>query len=199
MANVAYLYIGAGFTQEARELLDKAQKEPNYHKSVVSALSKLNDVEDDEEKLHAAKLEGVSQKSALLARFGELLLKPNPTTLPLAIVDDKCELVVERDVDYFFAAGSYKEEKSQKSATGLFGAIASAEETFHVTYKGRLFGALVVGERTIERSGSTMPISFFGIYPIKSQFLLPLPGKSEKTECLVASQPQVIEFKYSVG
>jgi tetratricopeptide (TPR) repeat protein len=196
MANVAYIFMGAGFLKEAREMVDVAQKEPNYHKNVVSALSRLNEIPDDEEKQHSSKLEGISRKSNILARIGGLLARPLPAVLPVSMRDDKCDLTIEVDGDEFKALGSYREEKSQKSANSLFGSTASAEEHFEVAYRGRIVGEVVVGERTIARTGTALPISLFGLYPITAQFVLPLPGVSGNLECLMAGEPQTVRIWY---
>jgi tetratricopeptide (TPR) repeat protein len=197
MSNVAYLYMGAGFVKEAKELVDAAQKESNYHKNVANALVRLNEIPEEEDKQHDNKLEGAAEKSALLAGFGELVLRSIPAILPNWLVDDKCELAVARTDASFTAVGTYKEERSQKSGLGAFGVISAGEEVFTVTYTGQIFGELVIGEKLVERSGGASPsLSILGLYPIKAQFALPLPGLSSEVECLVDGRPSKLRLRY---
>jgi tetratricopeptide (TPR) repeat protein len=197
MSNIAYLYMGAGFIHEAKEIVELAQKEENYHKNIASALVRLKEVPDEEEKLHHEKLEGVAEKSSILARFGELLMHSIPNVFPHALTDDKCELKVVCLGASFSALGSYREERSQQSGVGAFGTISAGEEFFTVAYTGQIFGSLVVGERTIERTGGASPsLSIFGLYPIKSQFAFPLPGLSSEVDCLLGGRPSKVQLLY---
>ena len=197
MANIAYLFIGAGFITEAREIIEVAQKEPSYHKNVISALSRANEIQNEEDKQHAEKLTGVVEKSTALARVGELISRSVPDVFPVEMVDNKCTLTVSFEAGTFSALGIFKEEKSQKVPGGLFGATSSTEEIFNVRYIGRVIGEVVVGERTIDRSSNGTPITLFGIYPAKEQFLLPLPGKTSSVVSLLAGKPQTVQLRYA--
>lgn len=74
MANLAYLYIGAGFVKEAREILDKAQGQDEVSPNVGSAMSSLSDKQEEEAKVEKQCLKSACEQQRFLLSFAEAYL-----------------------------------------------------------------------------------------------------------------------------
>lgn len=70
-ANLAYIYMNAGFADEAREILDKAKQFKNIHPNVGSAIASLSKKEDDEQKSEEKYLKIAREQQKLLRQFAE--------------------------------------------------------------------------------------------------------------------------------
>ena len=71
MANMSYGYIEQGFFNEARDILKTARTQENHHKNVDSAITRINEVEEEEEESLTKTLKKVEPEKKFLVKFAE--------------------------------------------------------------------------------------------------------------------------------
>ena len=71
MANLAYLYIGAGLFEEAGDILKRALAQQDPHPNVAAAHAELEKRKKDEEDLHRKSIEAGKWQSEFVRRYGD--------------------------------------------------------------------------------------------------------------------------------
>jgi tetratricopeptide (TPR) repeat protein/nitrate reductase NapE component len=70
-ANLAHLFIGAGFADDAKKLLDELRLQPDVHASVGSALAALSKAEEDEKEKGVAAMKRARSIQKVLRTFAD--------------------------------------------------------------------------------------------------------------------------------
>jgi hypothetical protein len=80
MANLAYLYLDAGLTEEASKILDKAKEQPEFHPNVGRALSALIERGEAESKKEEEHLKSAREQQRFFLSFAEayFIKMPDP-------------------------------------------------------------------------------------------------------------------------
>ncbi|GGA29975.1 hypothetical protein [Neptunicoccus cionae] len=186
MSNLAYEHMSSGFLSEADEILKEAQKHPSYHDNVASALVRLREIPEEEDKTHKDKLKGVSSKSVFLSHVGEHLWQRARHDVPKTIIDPNCELDVRLEGENFIAIGTY-----QKNEASVVSALASTSNppksvTYTVEYRGRIVGKVIIGERTEKKKDSGPMVSaLLGLAASTRKFILVLPDGAKKARGMI--------------
>lgn len=77
-ANLAYRSMGAGFTEEARQILDKARQQPEVHPNVGRALATLSEKEKKESESEKSFLSAAREQQKFLRSFAEAYFIETP-------------------------------------------------------------------------------------------------------------------------
>lgn len=198
MSNIAYLLMNSGFMHEAKERIEEAQQRPNYHDSVVTSLTRLNEIPNEENKTHKEKLKGTGKRSDFFSYVGEHVWKTTPKQVPQKMVDKNCVLDVSLEDGTFFATGTFnKETKGTDLADYLASANTPAKpEKYRVEYSGQLVGSVIIGNMTkIRLAESQKPSSLSGLFPFKAEFILILPDSPRHVRGMIENEVFDVEFK----
>lgn len=76
MANLAYMYINAGFLSEASEILQKAKSQNDYHTNVDKAVSQIGSVKENEKETEEKQLEVSGPARNFLVEYAETYTRP---------------------------------------------------------------------------------------------------------------------------
>lgn len=76
MSNIAYGYIDQGFLNAASDILKIARTKEPYHKNVDSALTRINEVKEEEEESLKKTLKKVEPEKKFLVKFAEAYALP---------------------------------------------------------------------------------------------------------------------------
>jgi tetratricopeptide (TPR) repeat protein len=74
MANLAYLYLDAGFVDQANDIIEAARLEPEPHENVVAAAAEVNRRREDEGKRSNAILKNAEQQQQFMRDYAEAWL-----------------------------------------------------------------------------------------------------------------------------
>lgn len=77
IANLAYKYIKEGFLEQAEAILNSARKKENYHSNVDSAISNINMVKKEEDKLETEVLSKVDENKKFRCKFAQAYTLPS--------------------------------------------------------------------------------------------------------------------------
>jgi tetratricopeptide (TPR) repeat protein len=71
VANLAYRFMNAGFTEEASQILDKAKQQPKLHPNVGRAIAAISEREEAESKIEEHLLNAAREQQRFLRSFAE--------------------------------------------------------------------------------------------------------------------------------
>lgn len=199
MSNLAYKLMESGFLSEAKDMIEDAQKRPNYHDNVASALVRLKEIPEKEEKARDEKLDGANVKSSFLSHVGEYVWRDAPKSAPSSFTDSLCKLAVSVKDDVFAASGTYSTESKSDLVYSLTESSPIPKiETFSVEYRGRFVGGVIIGEKSVKTNNASLAArSIFSAFPSKSQFIIVLPEGASDVRALIGDELVELVFKYN--
>jgi tetratricopeptide (TPR) repeat protein len=160
MSNLAKKLIYAGFLPEAEEICEQAMKIKDYDKKIGLAISRIKEVQEEEERKQETILSDTKQYREFYRDFGRACGKPSPSPLLGAWQGPKCNLDVEIKEGILTAEGSYEVPSVNALAsaiTGWKGFLQTPEVTRNlVRYKGILTGLAVKCQVTVEGEGQAV-------------------------------------------
>lgn len=83
-ANIAYQYMNAGFSEEARRVLDDARKQEEVHPNIGSAMAALSTKEEDEKNKDEQILERARLQQVFMIKFADALFSKAPPGVDLS-------------------------------------------------------------------------------------------------------------------
>lgn len=179
MSNIAYKFMGAGFLDEARSQIQEALKNPDPHRNIGEAMSRIKDIPGEEGKSVDEAIEKAKTRLVILKELSESIVKPNIKTLPSTWTAPDCKLHVSIDGLEFRAEGEYEiESKNPLSLTPLL-----TKTQYKLIYTGRLIGTRVIGEMQRKQIGGKSDIpGFFGLSgtEIKQKFAMVIYPEKNK-------------------
>lgn len=140
MSNLAHALIEAGFLKEADDLCAAATKRPSFDKQIGTAITKLKETRENEEKKELEILEATGKIRKFMIDYAKATLQSAPVNYQDIWRDSQCDLTITINDGKFSATGSYE------VATGGLLAIsnpftpASPKKTIAVQYEGSLTG-----------------------------------------------------------
>ncbi|MHC6156551.1 hypothetical protein ACVSQB_32835 [Bradyrhizobium elkanii] len=165
MSNLGFKFKNAGFLNLAREQCNKALKYSNPHANVGLLVSALAAVEDNENLLRDAALDGVARPISILQRAGRAATRETPKTLSEKWQGPDCEFKLTLRDDRITLKGVYEREAGGllanlfvPPAAGLVGGPARVthKNKYTIKYSGKIRGLAVIGEVKREQEGASM-------------------------------------------
>jgi tetratricopeptide (TPR) repeat protein len=154
MANLGYLYMNAGFTEEAREQLDKALATDDPHKNVSLAYAALKDIPDAEEEKKKEVLQRAAPKTEFYRRCGRAIVEPEIRQIRPTWRGPKCDFQVTLRDGRFHATGKYEQDATNYLASA-FGGPLKAVDRYEIEINGIVRGRLIEG--TVKRTRNGKP------------------------------------------
>jgi tetratricopeptide (TPR) repeat protein len=193
MSNLAYQAMSSGFLAEAGELIKEAQKRSDYHDNVASALVRLKEIPEEENRSHKDKLEGVNFKSSFLSHVGEHLWLDAPGSDNKMMTDPDCELDFRIEDECFVATGTFEKKEPLSSNAFIGTSKLPVTEAYDVEYKGRFVGKVAIGERTKKKKqGKSLASTLFDLSVNTQKFILVMPDGAKTVRGMIGSD--LIDF-----
>ncbi len=163
MSNLAQKLITAGFIPEAQEKCDSALQIQDYHKNILSAMTRLKELPNKEEKKEAEVIEKARPLSNFYMKYGHALSLTEPSSLPQHWKGLVCSLDVILTNSEFEAKGNYEEQPSALSgfftATYGLGGPKPIPESYQIRYYGSFRGRAIEGFVIREKQGESKKVS----------------------------------------
>ena len=160
MGNLANNYIGKGFLNDAKEKCNKALKIENYDKSIPKILSRIDEIEEEEE----IKEKNIIDKAKLVSIFYQKLGKASsmPTLKSITPTNwqgPDCTLNISVSDYKFVAEGSYERNNPKSLGLGLFSLANSTsnlsdtntKDRYKISYHGTVTGHAIIGKLIREK------------------------------------------------
>lgn len=147
MSNLAYLFLNAGFVDEAKKILDEALHVADHHKNVDKALGVIRDCLDDEEKQETSVYEKAKPVSEFFRSFGLARIQPLTIGLQGTWKTPTCDVEIKIDGASVVARGTYEVSATGLLAAAIMGTRASdsVPVKYFLEYRGDLYGQTISG------------------------------------------------------
>lgn len=159
ISNLAVKLLNAGFSSEAKDLLEKGLLIKDHHKNIDANFAKLKGASEAETIIESATIKKAQPASDFYRQFGRSIALPLPEPLAGIWKGPNCNLVLTTHGRDFLALGDYE----VKNALGLIasslriGATPIESTKFSVAYRGLIHGRGVVGSLTSKNMSDTAP------------------------------------------
>lgn len=196
MSNLAELLMSAGFLEEAKNELLRANGKV-AHKNVAKSQVRLDSILPDEEKDKAKTLEGTPELSQFLAAVGHCVWQTIPVEIGDAWIDGEVSLAVCKESDRVTASGSYqKADAGNGFAVAVTGAGEKPTDTYDVTITGRFVGSVLLGEYSSNRRGkSQQPLGLFDLAENKKELIAIYDPERKVLRCLIGKDLKEFEVR----
>lgn len=105
-SNIALGYLGAGFADEATQIIEKAREQKEVHKNIGSTFSKISDNKEKEKKREKEVFENAREQQRFMRAFGEAYFVYQPNTIDISGVwcfSDDTEVTITQQNEAFSA------------------------------------------------------------------------------------------------
>lgn len=156
-SNLANKYIELGFLEDAKALCDATNNKPDRHKNLLSTLTRIHEIPDEERKKQEEIRDKARRDSEFYMAFGRASARLLPADLPEVFRGPDCALRISIADRAFSAVGEYKEPINLLAALMIGPSQASTHHSipYKVSYKGTLWGSAVVA--TIRKQRTDRP------------------------------------------
>lgn len=172
MSNLAHIYMSAGFFNEAKEVLGRAQSIDGCHENVATAQVALNSIYKNEEEEKSKAISKAPDESAFYANMGHALLISPSRGVASRWKCEHFELEAKITNNEFFACGIQVVESSN-----LVNALVGTQErdtqsSYKILYKGKIRGRTITGIRTKTKMGRLVKSSLLGSFDDTGSFII---------------------------
>jgi tetratricopeptide (TPR) repeat protein len=155
ISNLAIKFLNAGFSNEAKVLLERGLQIPDHHKNIDTNLGRLKDAAEKESDLESAALEKAKPISEFYRNFGRSIASPLLEPLSETWVAPNCALRISITDGVFVASGTYEVRNGLIAALSLNQTVEPTK--FSLEYRGVLHGRSVLGTVKRKQIGEKAP------------------------------------------